>query len=342
VGAPPLAVDVSWLPANTISDTVATRHLFRPARAGRSMTDAHSQRRLGIVLIIAAAVAWSTAPFFTRLLSHDSWTILFWRGVFASALITLFLAATEGRAGLRSLVAMERSGWIVASLSTAAMVAFIPALQMTTVANVAVIVATQPFIAAGLAWIWFREAARRRTLVASLVAFIGVAITVSQSVAGADLRGIALACLMVFSFSLMTVAVRRYQQKSMVAAAAMSNLLGSLLSLPFAQGIVSVTAHDIAIFAMFGGLQVAMGLTLYVLGSRFLPSGEASLIATLETPLMVFWIWVGFAEVPTTHALVGGALVVGAVAADILADNRERVCSRVPVTSPSSPSSTSG
>lgn len=287
------------------------------------MTDAHSQRRLGIVLIIAAAVAWSTAPFFTRLLNYDSWTILFWRGVFASALITLFLAVTEGRAGLRNLVAMERSGWLVASLSTAAMVAFIPALQMTSVANVAVIVATQPFIAAGLAWLWFREAARWRTMLASLVAFIGVAVTVSQSVAGADLRGIALTLLMVFSFSLMTVAVRRYQQKSMVAAAAMSNLLGSLVSLPFAHGIASVSTYDIGVLALFGGLQVAMGLTLFVLGSRFLPSGEASLIATLETPLMVFWIWVAFAEVPAPRALIGGALVLAAVVADIVGENRE-------------------
>jgi drug/metabolite transporter (DMT)-like permease len=293
------------------------------------MTDDHSQRRLGIVLIIAAAIAWSTAPFFTRLLAHDSWTILFWRGVFASGLISVFLVLTEGRAGLRNLVAMERSGWLVASLSTLAMLAFIPALQMTSVANVAVIVATQPFIAAGLAYVWFREAARWRTLLASLVAFIGVVITVSQSMAGVDLRGIALACLMVFSFSLMTVAVRRYQQKSMVAAAAMSNLLGSLVSLLFAQGITSVTAHDIGILAMFGSLQVAMGLTLFVLGSRFLPSGEASLIATLETPLMVFWVWVAFAEAPAPRALVGGALVIGAVVADILGDNRERARRRM-------------
>jgi drug/metabolite transporter (DMT)-like permease len=299
------------------------------------MTDAHSQRRLGIVLVIAAAVAWSTAPFFTRLLSHDSWTILFWRGVFASGLITIFLAVTEGRAGLRSLVAMERSGWVVASLSTLAMVAFIPALQLTNVANVAVIVAVQPFIAAGLAWLWFREASRWRTLLASLVAFIGVVVTVSQSAASSDLRGIALACVMVFSFSLMTVAVRRYQQKSMVAAAAMSNFLGSLVSLPLAQGIASVTSNDIGIFAMFGGLQVAMGLTLFVLGSRFLPSGEASLIATLETPLMVFWIWVAFAEAPAPRALIGGALVIGAVVADILGENRERAQSRERVTSPS-------
>ena len=286
------------------------------------MADAPSQRRLGIVLVIAAAIAWSTAPFFTRLLDHDSWTILFWRGVFASALISVFLAATEGRTGLRNLVAMERSGWIVASLSTLAMLAFIPALQMTSVANVAVIVATQPFMAAGLAFLWFRERARKRTLLASLVAFIGVLITVSQSLCPSDLRGIALALFMVFAFSLMTVAVRRYQQKSMVAAAAMSNLLGSVVSLFLAKGIASVTAHDIGVLAMFGSLQVAMGLTLFVLGSRLLPSGEASLIATLETPLMVFWIWVGFAEVPALHALIGGALVIGAVVADILGEKR--------------------
>lgn len=170
------------------------------------MADIRRERRLGIILVIAAAIAWSTAPFFTRLLSHDSLTILFWRGVFASGLISIFLLATEGRAGLRELVAMERSGWLVASLSTLAMLAFIPALQMTNVANVAVIVAAQPFIAAGLAWLWFREAARWRTLPTSLVAFFGVAVTVSQSSASSDLRGIAFAFVMVFSFSLMTVA----------------------------------------------------------------------------------------------------------------------------------------
>jgi drug/metabolite transporter (DMT)-like permease len=128
----------------------------------------------------------------------------------------------------------------------------------------------------------------------------------------------------------------------MVAAAAMSNILGCLVSLPFAQGVVSVIAHDLGIFAMFGGLQGAMGLTLFVLGSRYLPSGEASLIATLETPLMVFWMWVGFQEVPVTQALIGGALVVGAVAADIIGDNRERARLQRSITSPSSPGSTGG
>ena len=110
----------------------------------------------------------------------------------------------------------------------------------------------------------------------------------------------------------------------MVAAAAMSNFLGSLVSIPFAHDIASVSGHQLVILAMFGCCQVALGLTFFTLGSRHLPSGQASLIGTLETPLMPFWIWLAFAELPTTRALVGGALVMGAVVFDIVGSGRMR------------------
>jgi drug/metabolite transporter (DMT)-like permease len=204
------------------------------------------------------------------------------------------------------------------------MVTFIPALQLTSVANVAIIIAAQPFAAAALAWIWFRETARPRTLLAALVALGGVAIIVSGAAGGADVRGIGLACVMMFAVAAMTVAIRKHRETSMVAAAAISNFLGSLVSIPFAQSIASVSPIDIALLAMFGLLQVGLGLTLFALGSRLLPSGQASLIATLETPLMPFWIWLAFQEVPAFRALAGGALVMGAVLADIAGDNRAR------------------
>jgi drug/metabolite transporter (DMT)-like permease len=288
------------------------------------MSEAHHQHRTGIVLVVAAAVAWSTAPLFTRLLHYDSWTILFWRGLFGGAFIAAFLIATQGRAGLRELTGMRANGWLVAGLSTLAMVTFIPALQLTSVANVAIIIAAQPFAAAALAWIWFRETARLRTLLAALAALGGVAIIVSGAAGGADVRGIGLACLMMFAVAAMTVAIRRHKETSMVAAAAISNFLGSLVSIPFAHGIASAGPIDLLTLAMFGLLQVGLGLTLFALGSRLLPSGQASLIATLETPLMPFWVWLAFQEVPAFRALAGGALVMGAVLADIIGDNRAR------------------
>ena len=284
------------------------------------MTETISQRRTGIALVVAAAVAWSTAPFFTRLLHLDSWTILFWRGLFGGGLIATLLVLMQGRAGLRDLAGIGKNGWLVASLSTLGMVSFIPALQLTSVSNVAIIIATGPFVAAALAWIWLGEAARPRTLLASLVALCGVFIIVGNARAGADILGIGLACLMTLAIAAMTVAVRRHRNTPMVAAAALSNLLGSLVSIPFAHGISGVTGTDIFILAMFGFFQVALGLTLFVLGSRLLPSGRASLIATLETPLMPFWIWLAFQEVTTLRALLGGALVMGAVVADIIGD----------------------
>jgi len=286
------------------------------------MADTHPQHRLGIVLVLAAAVAWSTAPLFTRLLPFDSWTILFWRGLFGGGLIAAIMVLTQGRAGLRDLAGIGGSGWVVASLSTLGMVTFIPALQLTSVSNVAIIIATGPFVAAALAWLWLREAARWQTLLASGVALCGVTIIVSNVRASSDILGIALACLMILAIATMTVTIRRHHGTPMVAAAALSNILGSIVSIPFAHGITSVTEADLIILAMFGFFQVALGLTLYVLGSRLLPSGQASLIATLETPLMPFWVWLAFQETPTPRALLGGALVIGAVIADIVGDSR--------------------
>ena len=89
-----------------------------------------------------------------------------------------------------------------------------------------------------------------------------------------------------------------------MAAAVVSNFLGSLISIPFAHGIGSVTEIDIAALALFGLFQVGMVLTFFAVGSRMLPSGQACLIATLETPLMPFWGWVAFQEVPAPRAVV--------------------------------------
>jgi drug/metabolite transporter (DMT)-like permease len=297
------------------------------------MTETATQRRTGIVLVLAAAVAWSTAPFFTKLLPLDSWTIVFWRGLFGGAAITVILVVTQGAAGLRDFITMDRNGWLVAFLSMLGMITFIPALQLTSVSNVAIIIATGPFVAAAIAWVWLRERLRLRTLLAMLVAFCGVIIIVGGASGSSDMFGIALACFMILVISVMTVLVRRHKGTPMVAAAALSNLLGSAISLPFAQGVTGVTTSELVTLAMFGFCQVGLGLSLFVLGSRFLPSGQATLIGTLETPLMPFWVWLAFQEIPSGRALIGGALVMGAVIADILGEVRAQKQSNPPTSS---------
>jgi drug/metabolite transporter (DMT)-like permease len=285
------------------------------------MAGALAQRNTAMLFVVLAATAWSTAPYFVRVLPYDSWTILFWRGVFGTALITLCLFAMQGRALFADLRHLGMRGIAVAALSTLGMTVFVPALQYTSTANVAVINATGPFVTAALAWTFLKEASRRRTLIASAVALAGVATIVGGAHGGADIRGIALAGLMTLAIAAMTVIVRHHRETPMAAASALSSLLGSVVSIPFAQQITSVTPHDLVVFVGFG-LQIAIGLTFFIVGSRLLPSGQAALIATLETPLMPFWIFLAFGEVPAPHQLIGGALVLGAVIADIVGELR--------------------
>jgi hypothetical protein len=108
------------------------------------MAGAQSQHRKGIALVVAAAVAWSTAPFFTRLLSFDSWSILFWRGLFGAAMIAAILVLLAGLERPARIHADGQKRLLVASLSAVGMVCFIPCLQLTSVSNVAIILATGP------------------------------------------------------------------------------------------------------------------------------------------------------------------------------------------------------
>jgi drug/metabolite transporter (DMT)-like permease len=286
------------------------------------MTDNVSRESLGIALVAAAAVAWSTAPFFVRLLPFDAFTILFWRGLFAGCGITVFLVLLQGRSALKDFTRLKRGGLLFAVLSAAGMLLFIPSLQLTSVANVAIILATAPFASAALAWVWFREAPRGRTVVAITVAVLGVAISVGGASTASDIRGLLVAGLMMLAIAGMTVAARRYRDTPLIAAAALSNFLGSAVCLMFAPNIAGVSTHHLMVLAAFGVLQVALGLTFFVLGSRHIRAAQSALIATLETPLMPFWVWLAFHDAPTAGQLAGGAIVLGAVVADILGDLR--------------------
>lgn len=286
------------------------------------MPETSTTRSLGIALVAAAAIAWSTAPLFVRVLPFDSFTILFWRGVFGGLGIAAFLVLMQGPSGLAGQARVTRGGLLFAVLSAAAMLLYIPALQLTSVANVAIIMAAAPLAAAALAWAWFREMPRMRTLVASAVAAVGVAIAVGGASAVRDLTGIVLAVLMMLGIAGMIVTARRYRDTPLIGAAALSNFIGSAVSLPFAQHAIGVPGHDMLIFAAFGILQVALGLTFFVLGSRHLPAAQSALLGTMDAPLMPFWIWLAFGDTPTAGQLIGGTVVLAAVVGDILGDLR--------------------
>lgn len=278
--------------------------------------DARRQYRLGLLMVTASAIAWSTAGFFTRLVPLDGGTLLFWRGIFAALGLLVFMLVTQRGAAWRQFRDLGRGGWLFAAISGVGMICYITSLTLTTVAHNAIIYGTVPFIAAGLSWLVLRERPGLAAALASLVALAGVGVMVGLGGAEGTLLGDALAFGMTLAMAAMMVISRRYRNIPILAAACLSALLSALACWPFADA-VSIGGVQLLYLALFGLINSALGIALFTLGSRLLPPIETALIGSLDAPLAPIWVWLAFGETPGGNTILGGLLVFGAVAAHI-------------------------
>jgi drug/metabolite transporter (DMT)-like permease len=285
------------------------------------------RRRLatrGILLLIFSAAAFSTAGLFAREAPVDLWAMVFWRNLFGSAALALLLLASKGGASWRSVLRLGRWGWATIAASSFATICFLAALAHTSVADVSIIYATAPLIAALIAWIWLREKASRTTLCAAVLALLGVAITFAGSWGGGALFGDALALTMALSLSFMTVVARRHAQLPILLTACVACSVAALAVLPlgWAAGASFVISwRDTAWLAGFGIVTMGVALPCYLAGAAAVPAGQAMLISAMEMPLAPLWVWLALAEIPSNASLLGGGVVALAILWQLAGDS---------------------
>src|SRR5215472_6302273 len=279
---------------------------------------------IGIVLVLGSALAWSTAGFFARMVPVDIWVVLFWRSTFG-AISIVALAFIERRSfSFDWRRAFTHAGITMMILNGIGMASFIYALQNTTIANVTVIYATLPFITAILAWLWFRERVRRRTLIGSLIAGAGVVITVGGTIAigGSHLLGDLSALSLTIAFAFMTVLMRRHREAPMLESVATAGFLMALVAICIRDPFV-ISNPQIGWLAAFGIVTQGGGLGIYTMGARRLPSAQAALLSASEVPMTPLWVWIFFSEVPGRETFIGGGFVLAAVLWNIGAELRK-------------------
>lgn len=281
------------------------------------------QHRLGLALVALAALSWSSAGIFTRLIGSDLMTMLFWRGIFSgSAIIALFFLIERGKA-FAILAGLRWPALAVAALSSLGMITGIGSLRYTSVADAMVIYATVPFVTAGIAYLFIGERPSHSTMVASVVALAGVGIMLMGSEWGGSLFGKALALLMTLSMASFTTIMRGHREVAMLPAMGASAWITSSVTWFFAAPL-GVSARDFGLTALFGVAQNAAGLAFYTFGSKRVPAAEATLLAALEVPFTPFWVWLFLGETPASQTLLGGAVVLAALFGHIAMELRGR------------------
>jgi drug/metabolite transporter (DMT)-like permease len=282
-------------------------------------TAAARGHRRGILMMIGATLCWGSAGVLVRSQGvTDPWEITFWRSFFMAIFLFCVLAVQYRRDVWRRIGATGVGGIVSACLWSVMYVCFIVALSRTTVANTLVVCSISPFMAALFGRIFLGERVPTRTWLAMAAAVGGIVLMFIESLGTAGAAGTLIALVIPVAFGVNVVLNRKmHASVDMVPTVLVSGVLSAALVLPLALPF-DARAADFPNLVALGVVQLGLGCMLMVVAARRLAAAEIGLLAELETVIGVGSTWLLVGEVPSRMALIGGSVVIAALAFDTL------------------------
>lgn len=268
-----------------------------------------SSHAKGLAITALGVLVITPDSLLIRLVSSDPWTLTFWRGLlYGIGMCVAMLVVFRGKAR-QSFITLGWGGLLIALIFGVGKVTFIVSITHTTAANTLFVVSTSPLFAAMAAWLLMREPVARRTWAAIAFALLGIGVIASGGVDRGGVIGnvaaLLTACVLGSSFAL----TRRFRERNILPAIAISGFLSAVLALPLAAPL-SVTGADVAVLGVMGLVMLPLAFCLMFTGPRYLPAPEVSLVLLMEAVLGPYWVWLALGEDPGSRTLVGGTIVL--------------------------------
>ena len=255
----------------------------------------------GIVILTPDAVL-------VRLADSNSWTVLFWRGIFFAIGIIVILLLTYRSKAVNELINIGKGGVLIGILTALGGTSFILAIHYTSIAKTLVIISTSPIMVAIISLFMLKEKPEFYTWISMIIVFIGIYIVMAGDSGGMNLMGnfFALASVIIggFSFTLL----RKYKNVNMVPAMAVNGIVIAFIGFVFADSLVLSSQSMLYIFA--SGIVLAVSFSLITIAPQYIPAPEVAMFFPLGTVLGTLIAWIVLKEEPSSNALIGGAIVI--------------------------------
>jgi len=286
---------------------------------------ASGSRNLAVAAILLSAAVISTSGLVIRNLEDAShWQVVFWRGLSLGVVLVLLMLIQHGRAIFAEFRNIGISGVIGGVFNAGALVGYVLAISNTTVANAVFTMSAVPFFTALFAWVILRERVDAKTMLAIAVAATGIALMVGDGIATGTLFGNVMALFAAVSIAGYVVTLRMGRSVNMLPTAVIGALLSLLLAGWMADGKIQISNHDIYLCLLLGVVILGLGTWLFLFASRQLAGAELTLLNMAEFILGPLWVWIFVNEIPSEMTLIGGAIVLIAVAGHALISLRNR------------------
>ena len=274
-----------------------------------------------ILIVLIAGIFWSFGPLVVRHIDNAQlipWQYLFFRGSVIFLVLNIYLFLAEGQKFIGNYSRIGLSGLIGGVSLGIANISFILSITTTTAAVTMMMLATQPFVAAILAYIFLKEKISKTTFIAITVAAAGIIFMSLDSKGEGTLFGLINGLLSSLGFAGFTVSLRWRKNTPKFTTVAIAGIFCSavaILVLLFNDSNILISLKNSSLSALHGFL-VCTGLILFSMKSRYLPATDLTLLSLTEVLGGIFWVWLpwfGINEVPSVNTLIGGAIIISAI-----------------------------
>lgn len=259
-----------------------------------------------VTLLLIAAFFWSLGGLLIKWVQWPPLAVASGRGIIAA----LFLVAVCGRSLRFTWSPVQLGGALAYALTT---VSFVAATKLTTAANAILIQYTAPvWVALFGAWL-LHEHPKRSDWTVMAIVFVGMGVFLYDGLKFSGLLGNAVAIFSGMAFAGLVLTMRKQKDGSPIESIILGNVLAFLIGLPWLLQAPPMPADSWVALAALGTLQLGVSYLLYSKAVKHVTALEAVLIPVIEPVLNPLWVMLVLGEKPSGLALVGGAIVIGAV-----------------------------
>ena len=232
------------------------------------------------------------------------WQILFWRSLFFSIVVLIFILFVHKKNFFRSFYNSGLPGLIGGLILSLGYCSYVFAMYNTTVANTNFIIQTQTIFLAIFGYFFLKEKI--------ILAFTGIILMLGNTLSPGQMSGNLAAFIMPISFATLILIVRKFPNTDMVPMQLIAGIVAIIIGYLFSNKI-QISYHDIFLGFLAGAFQVGLGFLFITIGARSTPSALVGIIMLTEAVLGPFWAWLFVNENPPIVVLIGGSIVIFAV-----------------------------
>ncbi len=267
----------------------------------------------GYILLLFGGFCLSWGGFIVRSFQEANvWQILFLRSLFFIIALILFLSLTYKNKVFKVIKDSGAPGVLGGFVMSFSFVAFIIAMNNTTVANVVFIISTQTMFLAIFGFFYLKEKVSLIGSSSIFLAMSGILIMVGDSISTGSLFGNLVALVIPINFAIYVMIIRKNSNLDMVPAMLYSGIFsliyGAILSNSF-----EFTSHDLFMGFLLGVPQLALGFICITIGSRTTASATVGLLMLMETLCGPLWVWLFLSEIPPISVFIGGLVIISAI-----------------------------